>query len=88
VFGDQPVPPWLDVSPDMLRIYAIKHAGSTPAIFGNTLIESEGYASQAYGIRGSALILIRPDGYIGLTGGRGDFQVIENYLRDMIGQMD
>jgi 2-polyprenyl-6-methoxyphenol hydroxylase-like FAD-dependent oxidoreductase len=85
VFGDQPVPASLDVSPDVLRIYTIRRADTT-AIFDHTLVESDGHASQAYGIRDSALILIRPDGYIGLTGGRNDFQSIKNYLRDSIGQ--
>ena len=86
VFGDQPVPPLPDVSPGSLRAYAVIHAGSTTVTTSHTLIDSDGYASHAYGVTGDALILVRPDGYIGLTGGSTDLQPISNYLRDIIGQ--
>ncbi len=86
VFGDQPMPALPDVSFDSLCAYAVKQADSTTAISHHTLVECDGHASRAYGITGNAFILVRPDGYIGLTGGGRDFQSIKNYLRDIIGQ--
>jgi hypothetical protein len=43
-----------------------------------------GYAYHAYGITSDALILIRPDGYIGLTGASTGPQPIIDYLRNVI----
>lgn len=49
------------------------------------LIDIDGQAYHAYGITGDSLILIRPDGYIGLTGeGIGREQIID-YFRNVIG---
>jgi FAD binding domain len=86
ILGDQPVPLLLDVSPGSLHVYTVMHEGSVTAISDHTLVESDGHASHAYGITGDALILVRPDGYIGLTGGRADFQPIMDYLRNVTGQ--
>jgi hypothetical protein len=86
VFGEQPVPPLPGVSNGSLRSYTITRIGSTTAISAHTLVDSDGYASHAYGITNDALILVRPDGYIGLTGGNTDSQPIIDYLRYVTGR--
>jgi 2-polyprenyl-6-methoxyphenol hydroxylase-like FAD-dependent oxidoreductase len=86
VFGDQPVPPLPDVSNSSLRAYTVMRPGSTTAISDHTLVESDGHASHTYGVPGDALILVRPDGYIGLTGGSTNPQPIIDYLRDVTGR--
>jgi 2-polyprenyl-6-methoxyphenol hydroxylase-like FAD-dependent oxidoreductase len=86
IFGDQPVPPLPDVSNGSLRAYTIMRPGSATPIADNTLVDSDGHASHAYGVTGDALILVRPDGYIGLTGGKIDPQPIINFLREVTGR--
>jgi 2-polyprenyl-6-methoxyphenol hydroxylase-like FAD-dependent oxidoreductase len=83
VFGDQPVLLLPDVYNSSLRAYTVTRPRSTTAISDHILIDSEEYASHAYGITGDALILVRPDGYIGLTGGSTDLQPIIDYLHDV-----
>jgi 2-polyprenyl-6-methoxyphenol hydroxylase-like FAD-dependent oxidoreductase len=84
VFGDQPVPPLPAVYDGSVRTYTIASPESTVALAGQTLVDSDGQAHRAYGIRGSALILVRPDGYIGLTGGSPGQEPIIDYLREVI----
>jgi hypothetical protein len=55
------------------------------AISDYTLVDSDGHAYRAYGITGDALILVRPDGYIGLTGGMINREPIIDYLRNVTG---
>jgi hypothetical protein len=86
VFGDQPVPQLPAVYDGSLRAYTIARSDNTTAISDQTLVDSDGQAYRAYGIRGSALILVRPDGYIGLTGRSPGQESIIDYLRDIIGQ--
>ena len=85
VFGDQPTFPLPTVSENALRVYTIARRENTGENANHTLVESEGQASRAYGIRGDALILIRPDGYIGLTGGTISQEPLIDYLREVIG---
>jgi 2-polyprenyl-6-methoxyphenol hydroxylase-like FAD-dependent oxidoreductase len=80
VFGEQSVPQLPDVSNGLLRTYTVVRPGSTTAISDHTLVDYDGHASKAYSITGDALILIRPDGYIGLTGGSINPQSIIDYL--------
>lgn len=86
VFSEQPMPPLPDVSNGSLHTYTVTRPGSTTAISDHILVDSEEHASHAYGITGDALILVRPDGYIGLTGGSIDPQPIIDYLRDVTGR--
>ena len=86
VFGEQPVPPLPDVYSSYLRAYTITRPGNATAISHDAIIDSDRHASHAYGIADDALILVRPDGYIGLTGGSTDPQSIIDYLRDVAGQ--
>ncbi len=86
VFGEQSVPSLSDVSNGSLRAYSITRAGSSTAISDHILVDNDGHASRAYGVTGDALILVRPDGYIGLTGGSIDPHPIIDYLREVTGR--
>jgi hypothetical protein len=52
----------------------------------DTLIDTDGHAFRAYGITDHALILVRPDGYIGLTAESFGQEPIIDYLRAITGQ--
>src|SRR5713226_4262354 len=82
VFGDQPVPQLPAVYDSSLHTYTIAPPDSTVALAEQTLVDSDGQAHRAYGISGNALILVRPDGYIGLTGGSPGQEPIIDYLRN------
>jgi 2-polyprenyl-6-methoxyphenol hydroxylase-like FAD-dependent oxidoreductase len=79
-FSDQPVPQLPDKYLRYLRVYAVLHGGNTSDTDQHTLIDCDGHAHNAYGIAGDALILVRPDGYIGLTGANTDQEQIIDYL--------
>lgn len=83
-FGDQPVPRLPAVYASRLRAYTIARPGNTTATAPDALIDIDGYAYHAYGITSDALILIRPDGYIGLTGASTGPQPIIDFLRNVI----
>jgi 2-polyprenyl-6-methoxyphenol hydroxylase-like FAD-dependent oxidoreductase len=86
VFGDQPMPHLPAVYDGSLHTYTIAPPDSPVALAEQTLVDSDGQAHRAYGISANALILVRPDGYIGLTGASPGQEPIINYLRDAIGQ--
>ncbi|HEX6554695.1 MAG TPA: FAD-dependent monooxygenase [Ktedonobacteraceae bacterium] len=84
-FGEQPAPRLPAAYDGYLRSYTIARPGNTTATAPNALIDIDEHAYRAYGITGDALILVRPDSYIGFTGGnRGQEQVID-YLRNVTG---
>ena len=88
IFGDQPAPQLPVAYQGSLRMYTVARPDNLPALSDHALIDSHGQAYRAYGISGDgdALILVRPDGYIGLTGGSHDQEPIIDYLRDVIGR--
>lgn len=77
-------PQQLDISKRFLQTYSIARSGSTSAN-RNTLIDCDGHAYRAYGISDAALVLVRPDGYIGLTSGSLSREPIIEYLQGVIG---
>jgi 2-polyprenyl-6-methoxyphenol hydroxylase-like FAD-dependent oxidoreductase len=85
-FGDQPVPQLPAAYQCSLRAYTVTCAGNATATAHDTLIDIDGDAYRAYGISGNALILVRPDGYIGLTGGSIGQEPIIDYLRNVTGR--
>lgn len=85
VFGDQSTFLLPAVYNDVLRVYTIARPDHPTVPSDQALIESDGQASRAYGIGGDALILVRPDGYIGLTVGSLEAQPILDYLHEVIG---
>lgn len=84
VFGSD-APPQPDFPDSFLQTYTIARSGSTSAN-RKTLIDCNDHASRAYGISTTALILVRPDGYIGVTGGSLSLEPISEYLHGVIGQ--
>ncbi|MGW3232737.1 hypothetical protein [Kitasatospora sp. NPDC001095] len=36
----------------------------------------EGHVARAYGLRGDAVVLVRPDGYVALTGATSDLATV------------
>ena len=85
VFGDQPIPPLPEAAESSLRVITIARPDHPIVPSDQALIQSDGQASRAYGIRGDALVLVRPDGYIGLTAGSFEAQPLLEYLREVIG---
>ncbi|HEX6110124.1 MAG TPA: hypothetical protein VFZ02_11995 [Ktedonobacteraceae bacterium] len=85
-FGDQPVTQLPAAYQGNLRAYTVTCAGNATATAHDTLIDIDGDAYRAYGISGNALILVRPDGYIGLTGGSIGQEPIIDYLRNVTGR--
>jgi 2-polyprenyl-6-methoxyphenol hydroxylase-like FAD-dependent oxidoreductase len=84
LFGDFPVPSLSDKHLSHIHIHRIKNPDQRNESDKKTLIDSEGFAYQAYGISNDALILVRPDGYIGLTSGSEDEQALIDYLRKVM----
>ncbi len=85
-FGNRPAPQFPAVYDADLRAYTITRPDNTTIIDKHTLIDIDGHAYHAYGITGDALILVRPDGYVGLTGENTDAQPVIDYLHDVIGR--
>jgi 2-polyprenyl-6-methoxyphenol hydroxylase-like FAD-dependent oxidoreductase len=81
VFGDLPAPQ-LDTSQhDHVRLYLIVRSGSTGEPGEQVLVDVDGQAHDLYGVADHALVLVRPDGYVGLVGNRWDDESVADYLR-------
>lgn len=80
MFADQPVLQLPDRYKDTVHAYTITRGGNILVPSDHTLLDIDGYASHFYGIRRDAAILVRPDGYIGLTTSGFDVQLIDDYL--------
>jgi len=85
-FSDQPAPQLPNISNSFLRVYTIIRPGNMTIADEHTLVDSDNHAHRAYGITHDALILVRPDGYVGLTGGRLNQEPLINYLHTIIGR--
>jgi 2-polyprenyl-6-methoxyphenol hydroxylase-like FAD-dependent oxidoreductase len=85
-FGDQPAPRLPDRYTSVLRRSTIIRPGNATAADAQTLVDTNGHAHHAYGIRDSAVILIRPDGYVGLTAGSLGPESIVDYLHMVTGR--
>jgi len=85
-FGARPAPRLPDHYTEDVHAYTITHPSTTPAVDADTLVDSDGHAHRAYGIRDQAVILVRPDGYIGLTAGSLDQESNIGYLHKVTGR--
>ena len=83
-FNAQPVS-GLPPMPGILRTYTIARPSALTATGADVLIDSDGEAYRAYGPANDALVLVRPDGYVGLTTGNLEAQPVIDYLRDVTG---
>jgi 2-polyprenyl-6-methoxyphenol hydroxylase-like FAD-dependent oxidoreductase len=84
-FGTQPVLSLPAEDLDRLCAYTITHPGEMIVSDRHTLVDHEGDAFRAYGVTSDALILVRPDGYVGLTGKCLGSQPISDYFHHVIG---
>lgn len=69
-------------------IYAISHEPFEAQASSMTLREEGGHFSQSYGAKDRALVLIRPDGYIGWSGDYHSLLSAERYLDSILGTTD
>lgn len=83
-FGDRPMS-GLPEMPGLLRTYTLTRPGTPTATEGNVLIDRHGEAYRTYGITQDVLVLVRPDGYVGLTAGSLESQPILDYLQEVMG---
>ncbi|QBD75354.1 3-(3-hydroxyphenyl)propionate hydroxylase [Ktedonosporobacter rubrisoli] len=82
-FGNQHLPKIPAAYQDLLQAYTVTRAASPALDTAHLLLDSEEQAYQAYGITTDALILVRPDGYIGLTAAGTAYQAIFDYLHEI-----
>jgi len=61
------------------------HAVIEPGESGgeNALVDVDWHAHAAYEVDGDALVLVRPDGYVGLSARAGTLGQLEHYLRPL-----
>lgn len=55
-----------------------------PTVKALAVIDPGGHARTAYDVEGDALVLVRPDGYIGLFARPGHFAEVEDFLRGLL----
>lgn len=84
-FGDQPVTPLPEECLGLLRAYTIICPDKRIVSDKHPLIDRDGHAYSTYGITSDAQILVRPDGYISLTGRSFGSQPIIDYFHNIIG---
>ncbi len=85
-FANQPAPQLPDRYQDIVHAYTITRGGNILVPSDHALLDIDGYAYHFYGIRRDAVILVRPDGHIGLTSGSFDVQPISDYLHKVTGR--
>jgi 2-polyprenyl-6-methoxyphenol hydroxylase-like FAD-dependent oxidoreductase len=85
-FADQPAPQLPNRYKDIVHAYTITRGGNILVPSDHALLDIDGYAYHFYGIRRDAVILVRPDGYIGLSTGGFDVLPINDYLHRVTGR--
>jgi hypothetical protein len=86
IFGEQPAPYILYGYKNIVHVYVITRGRNSLVSSDNVLIDIDGYAHHFYGVKRDALILVRPDGYIGLTASNHDPQPLIDYLHMVTGR--
>jgi 2-polyprenyl-6-methoxyphenol hydroxylase-like FAD-dependent oxidoreductase len=66
-------------------VRALRVVRPEEACHGQDLVDAEGHARAAYDVRGDALVLVRPDGHVGLFASPGTPEQVEDYLRPLRG---
>ncbi|MBI1279426.1 MAG: 3-(3-hydroxyphenyl)propionate hydroxylase [Anaerolineaceae bacterium] len=69
-----------------VQTYAIRSSGDKGESSDHILIDCDENARRAYGVTNDALILVRPDGYVGLTAGSINPQPVLDYLQRVLGR--
>ncbi|HEX3791767.1 MAG TPA: FAD-dependent monooxygenase [Pseudonocardiaceae bacterium] len=57
------------------------------AVDEHAVVDVDGYAYWAYGIADETVVLVRPDGYVGLGASPGSVAEVEDYLRSVLGRV-
>ncbi|TQF01755.1 FAD-binding protein [Kitasatospora acidiphila] len=57
---------------------------SLPLLRQETVHDPAGHARRAYGITGDAMVLVRPDGYVALTGGAADLGRFSDCVHELV----
>jgi len=68
--------PALEAPPSGLRSLHVVGQPASP----DDIADTEGHLASAYGATGRTLVLVRPDGYIGLISDAGDVSAVSDYL--------
>ncbi|WP_436762928.1 FAD-dependent monooxygenase [Streptosporangium sp. V21-05] len=63
-----------------LRVHTVVSTGQRPAAGTHVMIDPEDRVRRAYGARTGSVIVIRPDGHIGLIADKPAYQVVRDYL--------
>ncbi|MFF2077194.1 FAD-dependent monooxygenase [Kitasatospora sp. NPDC058162] len=80
-FGDHPAggPSGLEGRQDLQGL------ADLPGLRVAAVRDPDGHAARAYGLRGDAVVLVRPDGYVSLTGATVDRATLAEHLRGFSG---
>ena len=62
-----------------VHAYAVVRPGQARG--GDSIVDSDGHVRTGYGVERDALVLVRPDGYVGVFARPGNLQDIVDYLR-------
>ncbi|MFG3228813.1 FAD-dependent monooxygenase [Kitasatospora sp. NPDC048194] len=54
---------------------------AVPGLRRAAVLDPDGHATRAYGLRGRAVVLVRPDGHVSLTGATADTRTVLEHLR-------
>lgn len=84
VFGRQPVPNLGELQSDAVHVHRILTADTAPGPSESAFIDRTGETHDLYGIKNDGLVLVRPDGYVGLTATNPDAPTAAEYLRRII----
>ncbi|MGW2374150.1 aromatic-ring hydroxylase C-terminal domain-containing protein [Kitasatospora sp. NPDC001683] len=60
---------------------ALAELTDLPGVRAAAVHDPDGHAAHGYGLRGDAVVLVRPDGYVTLTGATADRATVAEHLR-------
>ncbi|MEU9041012.1 FAD-dependent monooxygenase [Kitasatospora sp. NPDC048343] len=61
-------------------LYALPGLPGAAGLRRSAVLDPDGHVARAYGLRGDAVVLVRPDGYVALTGATADPGTIAGHL--------
>ncbi len=85
-FGDAPKPCLPHQYRCDVQAYTVSFSGHQSDNDDHSLYDRDENARRAYGVTSDALVLVRPDGYVGLTMGGSNPRPVLDYLQHVIGR--